>query len=194
MNGPRALIYLGGNGEDASMAVPVFATSFPDRAIYGLHYRGYGGSSGAPSESALFQDALTLFDEVHGTHSRIDVIGRSLGSGVAVYLASRRPVERLVLVTPYDSVEQVAAHYFPYIPVRWILRDKFESFKYASNVGAATLILAAERDDTIPRANSERLARYFRHGVATLEVVPGMDHNTPTEFPQYQRRLVDWLR
>jgi uncharacterized protein len=194
VDGPRAIIYFGGNGEDASIAVPIFAANFPDQAIYALHYRGYGGSSGTPSEAALFEDALMLFDQARRQHPRIGVIGRSLGSGVAVYVASRRPVEKLVLVTPYDSVEEVAVHYFPYVPVRWILRDKFESWKYAPSVNAPTLILAAERDEAIPRANTERLAPHFQPGVVTFQVVPGMSHNTPTEFSEYQRRLCDWLR
>jgi pimeloyl-ACP methyl ester carboxylesterase len=194
IDGPRAVIYFGGNGEDSSGAVTSLAALLPERAIYALHYRGYGGSSGAPSESALFQDALALLDHVQHKHARASIIGRSLGSGVAVYLASRRPVERLVLVTPYDSVEAVAEYYFPYVPVRWILRDKFESWKYAPQVSAPTLILAAERDEVIPRANTERLVGRFEPGVTVFKVVPGMHHNTPTEYDEYQRCLGDWLR
>src|SRR6185295_19110655 len=86
-NGPRGLIYFGGNAEDLSLSMPSISAGFPDSAIYLLHYRGYGGSSGKPSQEALFADALMLFDLVHAKHSDVEVIGRSLGSGVAVYLA-----------------------------------------------------------------------------------------------------------
>jgi pimeloyl-ACP methyl ester carboxylesterase len=116
--------------------MPALSVAFPDRAIYLLHYRGYGGSSGTPSEKALFADALTLFDEVRTKHSSVDVVGRSLGSGVAVYVASLRPVARLVLVTPFDSLEGLAALRFPYVPVKWLLRDKFESWRFAPQVTA----------------------------------------------------------
>jgi pimeloyl-ACP methyl ester carboxylesterase len=87
-DGPLAVIYFGGNAEDVSINMPGFAAAFPDHAIYLLHYRGYGGSSGRPSEKALFLDALSLFDIVRATHPTIDIIGRSLGSGIAVYVAS----------------------------------------------------------------------------------------------------------
>ena len=117
-DGSRALIYFGGNAEDVSFNMPSFSIAFPDRAIFLLHYRGYGGSTGKPSEKALFADALTLFDEVRAKHPTVEVVGRSLGSGVAVYVASLRPVARLVLVTPFDSVEDVAKRQFPYIPVK----------------------------------------------------------------------------
>lgn len=140
-----------------------FSVAFPDTSIYLMHYRGYGGSSGNPTEKALFTDALSLFDEVRTEHSEIDVIGRSLGSGVAVYLASQRPVARLVLVTPYDSVLDIAALQFAYFPLKWLLRDKFESWRFAPQVTAATTIIAAEHDEIIPRASTELLRSHFTH-------------------------------
>lgn len=143
----HALIYFGGNSEDVSVNLPSFSAALPDTAIYLLHYRGYGGSSGKPSEGALFADALTLFDEVHPKHPDIDVVGRSLGSGIAVYVASKRPVARLVLVTPYDSLEDLATRQFPYLPAKWILLDKYESSRFAPQVSAPTLIMAADRDE-----------------------------------------------
>ncbi len=94
--GPKALIYFGGNAEDVSLSLPAFSSAFPDRALFLLHYRGYGGSTGKPSEEAIQSDALALFDRVHLEYSDIAVIGRSLGSGVATRLASRRPASSLV--------------------------------------------------------------------------------------------------
>ena len=125
--GPDAVIYFGGNAEDVSHSMPTLTAAFPDRSIYALNYRGYGGSTGTPSEAALIADAVVLFDHVHLDHSHIFVTGRSLGSGVAVHLASLRPVKRLVLVTPYDSLAEIAASQFRFFPVRWLLLDKFES-------------------------------------------------------------------
>ena len=187
--GQRALIYFGGNAEDVSLNMLSFAVAFPNSAIYLLHYRGYGGSSGRPSERALFADALTLFDEVHAKHPEVEVVGRSLGSGVAVYLASSRPVTRLVLVTPFDSLQDLAASQFPYVPVRWLLLDKYESGKYAPNVTAPTLIIAAEHDEIVPRANSELLFSRFKSGLASFKVVAGASHNTISESPSYVRVL-----
>jgi hypothetical protein len=78
-DGRKALLYFGGNAEDTYLSLPSLSAAFPDRAIYLMHYRGYGGSSGRPSEKELFADALALFDQVHASHSEVDVVGRSLG-------------------------------------------------------------------------------------------------------------------
>lgn len=183
--GPDAVVYFGGNAEDVNFSLPELATAFPERAIYLMHYRGYGGSTGKPSEEALVADALALFDRVSTEHPNVEVIGRSLGSGVAVHLASMRPVARLILVTPYDSLVELAAKQFPYFPIRWLLLDKFESWRYAAQVTAPTLIIAAERDEVIPGTNTEALYARFHAGVATLRVVAGAGHNTISESSEY---------
>jgi uncharacterized protein len=187
--GPNAVVYFGGNAEDASGSLPGLAAAFPEHALFLLHYRGYGGSAGKPTEAALIADALALFDKVHAEHPNTVVVGRSLGSGVAVHVASMRQVARLVLVTPYDSLQELAARQFPWFPVRWLLQDKFESWRYAPQVSAPTLVIAAEHDETIPRDSTEALCARFRSGVATFKVVAGTGHNTISESPQYMALL-----
>jgi hypothetical protein len=189
-DGTKALLYFGGNGEDVNWSLGDLAVAFPDRSIYLMHYRSYGGSTGKPSERALVADALSLFDEVHQHHDDVVVVGRSLGSGVAIQLASQRAVSRLVLVTPYDSVLNLAVRQFPYFPVRWLLLDKFESWRYAPAVTAPTLIIAAGDDEVIPRASTEALAAHFQAGVATLNVVAGAGHNS-ISGPEYARMLAE---
>ncbi len=183
--GPSALVYFGGNAEDVSGSLPSLAAAFPDHAIYLLHYRGFGGSSGTPSEAGLMADAIELFDKVHAEHEQVTVIGRSLGSGIAVHLATVRPVSRLVLVTPYNSLQELASHQYPYFPVRWLLRDKFESWKYAEHVTAPTLVIAAEHDEIIPRWSTEGLYAHFREGVASMTVVANTGHNTISDSSEY---------
>jgi pimeloyl-ACP methyl ester carboxylesterase len=126
---------------------------------------------------------------VQANHPDIDVVGRSLGSGIAVYVASRRPVTRLVLVTPYDSLQGLAVLQFPFVPVRWLLLDKFESWRFAPHVSAPTLIIAADRDEVIPRASTELLQTRFKTGVATLRVVAGTGHNTISNSREYMPLL-----
>jgi pimeloyl-ACP methyl ester carboxylesterase len=183
--GPSALLYFGGNAEDVSESLPTLSSAFPDHALYLMHYRGYGGSSGTPSEAALFADAIELFDKVHAEHERVAVVGRSLGSGIAVHLATVRPVSRLVLVTPYHSLQAVASHQYRYFPVRWLLRDKYESFRYAEHVTAPTLVVAAEHDEIIPRWSTDALYAHFREGVASLVIVANSGHNTISDSPEY---------
>lgn len=187
--GPDAVIYFGGNAEDVSQSLTPLAEAYPKHAIYLLHYRGYGGSGGSPSEAALTRDALTLFDQVHKAHPRVIVIGRSLGSGVAVRLASQRPVAQLVLVTPYDSLQEIAAARFAVFPVRWLLKDKFESGHHVAQVRAPVLLMAAEHDEVIPRASTEQLFARFAKGQAELHVLPRTSHNTISGHPVYWQLL-----
>jgi pimeloyl-ACP methyl ester carboxylesterase len=189
--GRNAVLYFGGNAEDVSANLPGFTSMFPDRALYLVHYRGYGGSSGQPSEQAVVADALAVFDKIRAEHPNITVIGRSMGSGVAVQLASQRPVSRLVLVTPYDSVLELAAQQYPYFPVRWLLIDKFESWRYVPKISTPTLVLAAEQDEVIPLASSERLYGRFARGIASYQVIPGAGHNTISDDPAYMKALAD---
>ena len=188
--GPAAVLYFGGNAEDVSLSLPELLAAFPEQAIYLLHYRGYGGSAGRPSEAALVADALVLLDRVRAEHRDVTVVGRSLGSGVAIQVASVRPIARLVLVTPYDSLQDLAAAQFPYFPVRWLLVDKFESSRHAPQVTAPTLLIAAEHDEVVPRASTEALLGRFHAGVASLKVVAQTGHNTISMNPDY----IVWLR
>ncbi|MBV4487863.1 lysophospholipase [Pseudomonas sp. SWRI153] len=188
--GSRALIYFGGNAEDVSRNLPDFAEAFPDYALYFLHYRGFGGSTGSPSEAAIAEDALALFDQVYASHPQVSVVGRSLGSGVAVRLASQRPVQNLVLVTPFNSLEEIAEKQYPWVPVKWLLKDRFESGKYAAHIRVPTLLLAASDDDVIGRSSTQRLFDSFPRGVATLKTVPDSGHNSISERGEY----LQWMR
>ena len=186
---PDAVLYFGGNAEDVSASLPTLSDAFPEHALYLLHYRGYGESTGKPSEAALFADALAVFDQLRVKHPNITVVGRSLGSGVATHLASLRPVQRLVLVTPYDSIAELAAQQFKVFPVRWILTDKFESWRYAPLVKAPTTLIAAADDEVIPQASSRQLLARFKPGVARYVVIPGTGHNTISGQPSYIQAL-----
>ncbi len=190
-SGPGAVIYFGGNAEDVSLDLSDFSSAFPDDAVYLLHYRGYGGSAGKPSEQALFSDARMLYDQVHAQHPNVVIVGRSLGTGIAVKLASERPVARLVLITPYDSLADAAAQQYPILPVRLLLRDKFDSWKYAPLVTAPTNIIAAGDDEIIPRASTERLRTRFKPGIATYIVIPGVGHNTISDSADYLRLIAN---
>jgi uncharacterized protein len=182
---PNALIYFGGNAEDVSRRLPSFSAAFPEQNLYLLHYRGYGGSSGKPSEAALFSDAIALFDKVHAQYPNITVVGRSLGSGVAVHLASQRPISRLILVTPYDSILKLAAQRFPYFPVSWLLMDKYESWKYAKLIQVPTLLITAQNDEVILKTSTESLLAHFRAGVASIRFISGTSHNAISDSPEY---------
>jgi len=186
--GPGAVLYFGGNGEDVSSSVGPLMAAFPQREVVMLHYRGYGGSGGRPTEADIALDAQGLFDEVHARHPDVVVIGRSLGSGVAARLASVRPVSKLVLVTPYDSIVGIAQRQFPIFPVSWLLIDKYETWRYVPKIKAPVLILRAEHDELIPAASTEALRARFPAGQVTTVVVPA-DHNSILDEPRYVSAL-----
>jgi pimeloyl-ACP methyl ester carboxylesterase len=182
--GPAALFYFGGNAEDVGASIATFAERLPGHSLYFVNYRGYGGSTGEPSERDLVADAIALYDRLHPRHARISVLGRSLGSGVAVQLAAGRDVERLVLVTPFDSLVDVARSHFRWLPVGLLMQDRYESASSAPAIDAETLVVIAEEDEVIPRARSDALvdALPTRPRVVVLE---GARHNEIDLDPRY---------
>ena len=191
--GSKAIIYFGGNGEDVSLNLPAFDNIFPDYAIYLMHYRGYGGSSGTPSEEGNYKDAVALYYTIQKEHSDISIIGRSLGTGIATRLTSQFPVSNLVLITPYDSIVEIASDIFPYLPVSLLLRDKYESGIYATKIKTPTTIIMAENDEVIPRESTEKLLSRFPKGVASLVIIGEVGHNSISTNARYLPTLLDAL-
>ena len=192
--GSDAVIYFGGNAEDVAGSVPAFSSGFPEHTIYLVNYRGYGGSSGSPSESALFSDALALHDYLSTRHSRVSVIGRSLGSGVAVYLASRKQVDRLILVTPFDSIVNLAGRLLPIYPTSLLVTERFDSLGYVPGVTAPVLFIIAEQDEVIARRHSDNLISAFPAAQITVEIIKGATHNSIDLFPAYMHNLGTFLK
>ena len=182
---PRALVYFGGNAEDVALNIDAFAAAFPDYSLFLVHYRGYGGSEGRPSERALHADALEVYDYVRAQRPEIAVMGRSLGTGVAMHVAAERRVERVVLVSPYDSLVNVARSHFPYLPVRWLMLDRYEALRDVPMVRAPVLAIIAERDSIIRRERSEALISVFPAGQVEVRVIAEAGHNTLDLYAEY---------
>jgi pimeloyl-ACP methyl ester carboxylesterase len=188
-----ALLYFGGNAEDVSAKISEFDAIFPDRAIYLVLYRGYGGNAGAPSEKLLTADALAIYDAIEPHHERIAVMGRSLGSGVAVALATARPVEKVILVTPYDSIARVAGDHYGWAPVRWLVKDSYDSAGRMKGVRAPVLALIAARDDVIYRPRSDALVAAILPALRHVQVFPNAGHNDINLQPGYRESLREFL-
>lgn len=156
---PDALVYFGGNAESARGSAEQFAARFPGRTVYVLAYRGYGASEGEPTEEALAGDAIALYDLVASLHpgGDIAVVGRSLGSGVAAHVAGARPVHRLVLVTPFDSLVGVARMHYPWLPVDLLMTDRYDSARHLAAYRGPVLVVSAGRDLVVPPDSTARL-------------------------------------
>jgi fermentation-respiration switch protein FrsA (DUF1100 family) len=125
-----------------------------------LSWRGYGGSTGRPSEAGLQADGLAalafLADRGIGP-GRVVLVGESLGTGVAVQLAARQNVGAVVLEAPFTAAVDIAADAYPWVPVRWLMRDRFLSRDHIGRVRAPVLILHGEADRVVPFAMGRAL-------------------------------------
>lgn len=190
--GPAALLYFGGNAEDVGASIGMFAGRLPGHSLFFVNYRGYGGSTGQPSENALVADAIALYDRLHARYAEVSVIGRSLGSGVAVQLATARALKRLALVTPFDSLVNVARSHFRWIPVGMLMRDRYDSASRASAITAEVMVVIAEADEIVPRARSDALINAFRIRPRVV-VLEGARHNGLDLDPRYLDEIVTFL-
>ena len=188
-------IYFGGNAEEVS-TITGLTSRIPGWSVLAVNYRGYGGNAGEPSERALYADALSVYDwaanRADVAPARIAAIGRSLGSGVAVYLAAERKLARVVLVTPFDSLRAVAQHHYPYLPVSLLLRHPFDSIGHAPRISTPMLVIAAQRDSIVPSAHSRALFEQWR-GPKTWREFSGADHNDLDADPGYWDTIATYL-
>ena len=185
----RALLYFGGNGESVARTARQFQGLQSDRTVYLVNYRGYGGSSGSPSETGLMSDGKSIYESLAARHSGISLIGRSLGTGIACALAAEKDIDSLILVAPYDSIASRAAARFPIYPVRWLLDDKFDSMSRAAEIKAPTIVLMAENDEVIPRSATIALFDALSPRVLSSAVLDGTSHNTLSNHPLYFRYI-----
>jgi fermentation-respiration switch protein FrsA (DUF1100 family) len=154
------ILYLHGNGGSLRYRAERFRALLGDGfGLLALSYRGYGGSTGSPSEAGLIADAEAAyaFAAARTPPERIAVFGESLGTGVAVALAARHPIGGLVLQAPFTSAADVAARIYWFLPVRYLMKDPFRSDALIGRVKAPVLILHGARDTVVPFALGERL-------------------------------------
>ncbi len=189
--GAPLVLYFGGNAEEVSWMLDEIGRQAPAASWLLVDYRGYGASGGAPSEEALASDALTWYDRFHRENARIFVLGRSLGSGVAVHLAAQRRVDGVLLVTPFDSMVDVGRHHYPLLPVGLMLKHRFDSLAAAPRVSAPLLCLAALDDEVIPVAHARRLYDAWGGEKRWVELRGG--HNGIDGHPDYWPAIRDFL-
>lgn len=189
------VFYFGGNAEEASWMLEE-AGSTPGVSWLIVNYRGYGLSGGAPGEAALVADAVQWFDramQFPGVDAKRSVaFGRSLGSGVAVALAAQRPVGRLILAAPFDSLAAVAKRYYPYLPVDLLLKHRFDSISLAPTLKQPLLCLIAEHDEVIPPVHGERLYAVWG-GPKKKVVLQAAGHNTSDAHPLFWPSIREFL-
>jgi fermentation-respiration switch protein FrsA (DUF1100 family) len=154
------VIYFQGNAEGLAARVGRFTWLTADgTGLLALCYRGYGGSTGKPTEDGLIRDARATYDfaRAHYPARRIVLFGESLGTAVAVALAAGHEVAGVILDAPFTSAADVGAAAYPFAPVRWVMKDKFRSDERIGRVSAPLLVLHGEADHIVPIRFGEKL-------------------------------------
>jgi uncharacterized protein len=145
--------------------------------VLAVSYRGYGGSTGRPSEAGLLRDAECAYHAARTRYGadRLVIVGASLGTGVAVALTAKHEARALVLLAPFLSAVDVAQRRFPFLPVRWLMRDRFRSDLAIPGVRSPVLMIHGERDPVIPICSGRRLFE-LANPPKTFLSVPGGGH------------------
>jgi pimeloyl-ACP methyl ester carboxylesterase len=188
------ILGFGGNGWNAETAAAYLHGLFPEADVVAFHYRGYRPSTGSPSARALLEDAPLVHDlaVARVRPTRTVAIGLSVGSGVASGLASRRPLDGLVLVTPFDSMTKVAARQYPWLPVGLLFRHEFRAAEWLRDSRIATAIIAAERDTLISPERTDGLRRSVGNLVYD-RTIAGAGHNDIYDRPLFRAALREAL-
>lgn len=156
------LLYLHGNaGHIGHRLGKVVAYHAAGMGVLLLDWRGYGGNPGQPTEQGLYEDGRAalawLREQPGGAERRVILYGESLGSGVATWLAARHAVAAVVLEAPFTSIGAVAQFHYPYLPARWLTRDRYDSLSRITSLQAPLLILHGEGDQTVPLRFGQKL-------------------------------------
>lgn len=182
---PRAtiLVFNGNAGNRAHRAPLARRLTENGFNVLLFDYRGYGGSSGTPTEAGLAEDARAALEYLRARddvdNGRLIYFGESLGAAVAARLALEHRPAALVLRSPFTSLVDVARVHYPYLPVSWLLRDRFDTIGFIATIGSPLLVVAGDRDAIVPADQSRRL---FDAAPAPkrLLMVAGADHNDET--------------
>ncbi|MFO7751463.1 MAG: alpha/beta hydrolase [Desulfobacteraceae bacterium] len=190
------IIYFGGNAEEVSGNLADIDRIHTDSFLF-MNYRGYGESQGKPNEENLLRDGLVIFDhmvnieKIPGEH--IVLMGRSLGTGVACHVAARRDPAAVILVTPFDSLVNVAKKHYPIFPVNWLMRHRFESIRLAPDLQQPMLAITGTRDEIIPRHCAENLIEQWA-GPVTAVSIENAGHNDISMHDAYWTALETFLQ
>lgn len=190
----NAILYFGGNGESMAMSADYIAKQFPQFTCYLMDYRGYGKSSGQATEQGLYSDALKLYDTIKSKHHRVSIGGRSLGSGIATYVAANRTVSKLALITPYDSIVAVAQDKYPMYPASLLLHNnQYDSVSRVKDIKAKSFIVMAENDSVIPLKNTKNLIQVFQKDMLEVVTIQGRNHIDISSDEKYYKLMQDFI-
>lgn len=175
------IIYLHGNASNLGWKAYLYKLlSNLEFGVLALEYRGYFGNPGSPSEEGLYEDARSainfLVNEKNISSENIILIGRSLGTGVAIKMATEFDLHSLILFSPYDSIAEVAQLHYWYLPAKYMIKDRFDALSIAHKVEEQVFIFHGNDDDIIPITNGRNLYEAIKSQKEFIEL-QGKGHN-----------------
>ncbi|TCD15873.1 alpha/beta hydrolase [Oricola cellulosilytica] len=184
----------GGNAWNAENLAAYLHGLYPDVEVVAFHYRGYRPSTGRPSAAALLADASVVYDHVVATleTERVVAVGFSIGAGVAIHLASRRPLAGLIVVSPFDSLEALAREHYPWAPVGWLLRHHMSTVEDVRGLTTPIALIAAGRDTVVPPRRTEAV-RQAAPALVFDRTIAFADHNDLYGRPDFRMAMLEAL-
>ena len=163
--GKILIVGFGGNAWNGEDVASYLHELFPEADVVAFHYRGYAPSGGSPSSEALIADAPLVYDAAvkRAPAKRTIAVGFSIGSGVAAQLAAKRPLDGLILVTPFDSLKAVAQSMYPWLPIGLVFEHQIDAAGPLEGSDVPVAIIAGERDEIVPGERTNALRERVRH-------------------------------
>ena len=161
--------------------------------VFVMDYRGYGKSIGKRTEKAMYDDALMFYEYVNQRfeENKILLYGRSLGSVFATYVAGTKQPSKLILETPFYSMESVVKSKIPFLPTSLILNFQFRTYQFTKTVESPTLVLLSEQDEVVPFENGRKLSQLFANSKRIT--IPKALHNNQAQIDEYWYELEQFL-
>lgn len=195
----RVLLFFHGNAGNISHrldSIQIFHDLGLDVLI--IDYRGYGRSEGSPSEQGTYRDAEAAWRYLAGERGldpgRVVVFGRSLGAAVAAWLAARHPPGALILESAFRSVPAMAAELYPWLPVRWLARLRYETQAYVGQVTAPVLVVHSTDDEIVPFTHGQAVYDAAREPKTLLRLRGGHNDGFMVSADVYRAGLAEFLR
>ena len=198
-DGSKTLILgFGGNGWNGQDVAEYLHELYPDFEIVAFHYRGYAPSSGDPSGDALIADAPLAFDAAVDAvkPKRVIAVGFSIGTGVAAQLSRKRPLDGLILVTPFDSLKAVAQSMYPWLPIGTFFNHEINAVAPLRGSKVPVAIVAAEHDELVPTLRTDALRKVVGNLVfdRTIRRAGHNDIYARSDFHDAMHEAVDRLK
>jgi pimeloyl-ACP methyl ester carboxylesterase len=187
-NAKELVLYFGGNANNVLEFLDKTAYKIKDFSFIAFNYPGFGNSEGKPSEQNILKYAIELFDKYKPSH----LIGRSLGSAVASYVSSKRKVKTLLLITPFDSIEEIAKSRYPIFPISILLKHKFKEIEFLKHSKATKInAIFVENDNIIPIKSTNHLLKEIKFN-KTITIKAS--HGRIYEYPHIEKIIEKLLK